>query len=67
MALPDPLLPLVLTDHDLIVRLDERVAEILKWTGNHDRRHARVVGWLALAFVSSVAAIIGSAVMYLLR
>jgi len=30
------------TDHELLVRLDERVEQLLKWSETHEKAHTRV-------------------------
>ena len=48
-----------LTDHDLLVRLDERVEQLLKWTNGHDKAHAKVRTSLIGAFVAILVTAIG--------
>jgi hypothetical protein len=31
-----------MSDHDLLVRLDERIGSIFKWIKDHDKEHAEV-------------------------
>lgn len=44
-------------DHDLLIRIDERVAELVKWAKNHDARHQRVESRLVAAVVSAATAL----------
>ena len=49
-------MPPIPTDHDLLVRLDERVGVIIKWveahSGEHDRFRNLVYGSVLAAIVS---------------
>jgi len=59
--------PVVESDHDLLVRIDERVASVLKWVENHDRRHARIISALLATIAASIAAMAGALGSWLLR
>ena len=48
-----------LSDHDLLVRLDERVGQLIKWTNGHDKSHARVRTSIIGAFVAILAVAVG--------
>ena len=48
-----------LSDHDLLVRLDVRVGQLIKWTNGHDKAHARTRGGIIGAFVAILAVAVG--------
>ena len=48
-----------LSDHDLLVRLDVRVGQLIKWTNGHDKAHARTRAGIVGAFVAILAVAVG--------
>ena len=48
-----------LSDHDLLVRLDERVGRLIMWTNGHDKSHARVRRGIIGAFVAILVVALG--------
>jgi len=51
------------SDHDLLVRLDERVGQLISWTKKHDERHSAqrksIIGAIGAAVLALFSAILG--------
>ena len=55
------------TDHDLLVRLDERMDRLLEWTGNHEKRHAKAEGRVWAALLAGGVAVLAAVLGYVFR
>lgn len=48
------------SDRELLVRLDERVAQLLYWSKNHDKKHDKTNNRVYAALSLSLAALLGA-------
>lgn len=55
-----------LSDRELLIRLDERVAWLIRWANGHEKSHARVRAGVIGAIIASVVAGIGAFTDWLL-
>ena len=55
------------TDHDLLVRLDERVGQLISWTKTHDQKHNAQRRGILGAMGAGVLAIFSAVLGWLFR
>ena len=56
-----------MSDRELLVRLDERVAKLLEWTEGHEKRHAKADGRTFAYVLATFSALVAAALAWLLR
>ena len=54
-------------DHDLLVRLDERVGQLLKWTQEHNTQHASQRRGIWAALTAGIVAMFSALLGWLFR